>query len=95
MSELGGTSDPRSLVPGDPDAVAADAVTLRGRAKSAGEAGDGLRLIDIGAWTGVAADRFRERFASEPGRWFTAADALQAGAGALDDYAMTPSGCRP
>ncbi|BBH66684.1 hypothetical protein ACTI_33690 [Actinoplanes sp. OR16] len=89
MTELGRTSDPRSLVPGDPDAVSGAAAVLRRRASSAGEAGEGLRAIDTGAWTGAAAVRFREKFAYEPGRWFTAADAMQAGAGALDDYAAT------
>ncbi|MEU4564356.1 putative T7SS-secreted protein [Actinoplanes sp. NPDC023936] len=89
MSELGRTSDPRMLVPGDPEAVSADAAALRGRAKSAGDAGNGLRSIDTGAWTGAAAARFRDKFGYEPGRWFTAADAMQAGAGALDDYAAT------
>ncbi|MEU8242045.1 putative T7SS-secreted protein [Actinoplanes missouriensis] len=89
MSELGRTSDPRALVPGDPDAVSAGAAALRRRAKSAGDAGDGLRSIDTGAWTGAAAVRFQERFSYEPGRWFTAADAMQAGAGVLDDYVAT------
>jgi type VII secretion system ESX-1 substrate len=53
MAELGGTHDPRALVPGDPDAIAENARALRGRAKSAGDAGDGLRAIDTGAWSGA------------------------------------------
>jgi hypothetical protein len=89
MTELGATSDPRALVPGDPDAVAAKADLLRARAADAGSAGQGLRRIDTGSWTGPAAERFHDRFAYEPGRWFTAADALQAAAGALDDYVST------
>jgi hypothetical protein len=89
MAELGETQSPRALVPGDPDAVAENAVALRARAKVAGDAGDGLRSIDTGAWTGAAAERFHEKFSYEPGKWFTAADAMQAGAGALDDYVAT------
>src|SRR4051812_1716724 len=89
MAELGETGDPRVLVPGDPDAIAANAVALRQRAADAGNAGDGLRSIDAGAWTGPAAERFHDKFSYEPGRWFTAADAMQAGAGGLDDYAAT------
>jgi len=89
MAELGETGDPRVLVPGDPDAIAANAVALRQRAADAGGAGDGLRSIDTGAWTGPAAERFHDKFSYEPGRWFTAADAMQAGAGALDDYVAT------
>ena len=89
MAELGGTHDPRALVPGDADAVADNARVLRARAQAAGDAGDGLRSIDTGAWYGPAAQRFHEKFSYEPGRWFTAGDAMQAGAGALDDYAGT------
>ncbi|MFI5897669.1 WXG100 family type VII secretion target [Actinoplanes sp. NPDC051513] len=89
MAELGDTDDPRALIPGDPDAIAANAVALRGRATDAGNAGDGLRSIDTGAWTGPAAERFHDKFSYEPGRWFTAADAMQAGAGGLDDYVAT------
>ncbi|MET3424134.1 hypothetical protein BJ973_003346 [Actinoplanes tereljensis] len=76
-------------MPGDPDAIVQNAVALRDRAGDAGAAGDGLRKIDSGSWTGAAAERFHEKFSYEPGRWFTAADAMQAGAGALDDYAAT------
>jgi hypothetical protein len=89
MAELGQTEDPRALVPGDPDAVAENAAALRARAKAAGDAGDGLRSIDTGAWSGAAAERFHEKFSYEPGKWFTAADAMQAGAGSLDDYVGT------
>jgi hypothetical protein len=89
MAELGETDDPRVLIPGDPDAIAANAVALRQRAANAGNAGDGLRSIDTGAWTGPAAERFHDKFSYEPGRWFTAADAMQAGAGGLDDYVAT------
>jgi hypothetical protein len=89
MAELGETDDARALVPGDPDAIAANGVALRQRAADAGNAGDGLRSIDTGAWTGPAAERFHDKFSYEPGRWFTAADAMQAGAGGLDDYVAT------
>src|SRR6266511_5737016 len=89
MAELGETQDARALVPGDPDAIAENAAALRARAKAAGDAGDGLRSIDTGSWSGAAAQRFHEKFSYEPGKWFTAADAMQAGAGSLDDYVST------
>jgi hypothetical protein len=76
-------------VPGDPNAIAENAVALRSRAKAAGDAGEGLRAVDTGAWSGAAAERFHEKFSYEPGKWFTAADAMQAGGGALDDYVAT------
>ncbi len=89
MAELGDTNDPLALVPGDSDAIAANAVALRQRAAAAGGAGEGLRSIDTGAWTGPAAEQFHDKFSYEPGRWFNAADAMEAGAGALDEYAAT------
>jgi hypothetical protein len=89
MAELGETHDPRALIPGDPDAIAANAGSLRDRARDAADAGDGLRKIDSGSWTGAAAQKFHEKFSYEPGRWFTAGDAMQGGAGALDDYVAT------
>lgn len=89
MAELGQTRNPRELVPGDPDAIEENARVLRTRAASTDDAGEGLRAIDTGSWEGPAARAFHDKFSYEPGKWFTAADALQAGAGALGDYTAT------
>jgi hypothetical protein len=89
MAELGEAHDPRELVPGDAPVIAGNARELRARAKVTWDAGVGLRAIDTGAWSGPAAERFHEKFSYEPGRWFTAGDAMQAAAGMLDDYAAT------
>lgn len=62
---------------------------LRARARSAEHAADGLRAIDTGSWQGAAARAFHEKFSYEPGKWLTAADCLDAGANALDNYADT------
>jgi hypothetical protein len=62
-------SEVRALITGDPDAVAGRADVLRDRAGQAGEAGEGLRRIDTGSWTGTAATRFQERLAPEKPSW--------------------------
>lgn len=89
MAELGETDDPTQLVPGKPEAIEENARVLRARASEAGGAADGLKAIDTGSWSGPAAAAFHDKFSYEPGKWYTAADSLQAAAGALDDYAST------
>lgn len=51
------------------------------------KAGDGLVDIDTGAWTGQAADDFRDKFSYEPNKWYLAADSLATAADALNTYA--------
>lgn len=87
MAELGETTDPRELVEGDPAAVDRNVQTLRTRGERAGEAADGLLSIDTGAWTGEAADAFHDSFEPKPKQWNAAADALDAAATTLGEYA--------
>jgi hypothetical protein len=89
MTELGQTRDPVQLVPGDPAAVGANAQLLQARAGHAEQAGEGLVDIDTGAWTGAAADAFRDKFSYEPNKWYAAANALATAADALTTYAHT------
>lgn len=89
MAELGETQDPRELIPGRPEVIEENARVLGARAEDAGRAAEGLQAIDTGSWKGPAAGAFQDRFSYEPSRWFTAADSLEAGAGALDGYAAT------
>lgn len=87
MAELGQTHDPRALVPGDPTAVRANVAALKARLDHVEKAGDGLVNIDTGAWTGPAADDFRDKFSYEPNKWYLAADSLATAADALNTYA--------
>jgi hypothetical protein len=89
VAELGDTQDPKELIPGNSEAIEENARVLQARAERAGHAADGLQAIDTGAWEGPAATAFHEKFSYEPGKWFTASDALQAAAGTLEDYATT------
>lgn len=88
-SELGQTRDPIALVPGNPSAVRQSAVTMMRSATALSATGDGLKKIDDGGWIGQAADRFREVFDAEPGRWVTAGDAFTGASEALVGYACT------
>jgi uncharacterized protein YukE len=87
MAELGQTRDPRALVPGDPAAIRANAGALQARSDHVEKAGDGLVDIDTGAWTGQAAEDFRDKFSYEPNKWYLAADSLATAADALNTYA--------
>src|SRR5918911_555288 len=89
MTELGQTSDPLQLIPGDPAAIRGNAQVLQARSGHAEQAGDGLVGIDTGAWTGAAADAFRDKFSYEPNKWYAAADSLATAADALTGYADT------
>ncbi|WP_216211176.1 putative T7SS-secreted protein [Amycolatopsis aidingensis] len=89
MAELGHTSDPTALIPGNPEAIEENVIAVRGRGRSLEAAGGGLGLIDTGAWEGDAGTRFREKFSYEPPKWLRAADAFEATAAALEGYADT------
>ncbi|WIX76659.1 hypothetical protein QRX50_35150 [Amycolatopsis carbonis] len=89
MAELGETQDPAALIPGKPEAIEENARVLQARAGEAGNAADGLKAIDTGAWQGPAASAFHDKFSYEPGKWYAAADSLQAASGALNDHAST------
>lgn len=89
MAELGESQDPQQLVPGKPEAIEENSRVLWARATQAADAAQGLRAIDTGAWEGPGAQAFHDKFSYEPGKWFAAADSLQAAASALDSYSAT------
>jgi uncharacterized protein YukE len=87
MAEIGQTHDPKALIPGDPAAIRANAGVLQARSDHVEKAGDGLADIDTGAWTGQAAEDFRDKFSYEPNKWYLAAGSLGTAADALNTYA--------
>jgi len=90
MAELGETSDPIVLVPGNVSAVVSRMYDLGDYATSLGEAGSGLTCIDTREhWQGDAAEAFRERYQGEPKRWVVAGDCFADTASALDSYSWT------
>lgn len=92
MAELGETSDPVQLVPGNVPAVTARMYDLGDYARSLDEAGQGLSRIDTReCWQGDAGEAFRERYRGEPKRWVVAGECFAATAKALDSYSWTLS----
>jgi hypothetical protein len=87
MAELGQTTDPKALIPGDPPAVFENARVLHERAKTAHAVSDELRRIDTGAWRGPASNKFHEDHQTEVPRWGQAGDSLDNAALALTDFA--------
>lgn len=90
MAELGQSSDPRALVPGDADAVRDTIRQLTVYGDALHNAGAGLRRIDTTEdWSGQAADAFRAFFHGQPSRWLDAGDAFHDASSALDGYVST------
>ncbi|MEV4056203.1 putative T7SS-secreted protein [Amycolatopsis sp. NPDC049688] len=88
--ELGETSDPEELVPGDAGAVTSTLNAMRAYGDALHEAGEGLRKIDTSeGWTGPAGDAFRAAFDGQPGKWLEAGDCFHQAATALEAYAST------
>jgi hypothetical protein len=75
------------VVEGDPEAIAESGRTYGRIAALAAEAGDGIRGIHSGSWSGTSGDRFRERLAALPPRLDTAERAFAQVAQALTAFA--------
>jgi Putative T7SS secretion signal domain len=89
-AELGQTSDLTVLVPGNVNAIRQAEQTMRVYGDALHAAGNGLKAISTGeGWTGEAADRFRDLFHAQPGKWLDAGDCFHSAAAALDAYATT------
>lgn len=90
MAELGETSDPKSLVPGDTSSVDKTAWSMTVYGDLLHEAGAGLQRIDTTeGWSGEAADQFRSAFDGEPTKWMEAGDCFHASSKALKTYTST------
>ncbi|MGH3494250.1 MAG: putative T7SS-secreted protein [Sciscionella sp.] len=87
VAQLGQTSDPKALIPGDPEAIANDLRELVGGIGKTAGIGDDLNGVDPAGWTGHASDAFRREFGAQPPHWFQAADGLADGGNALAGYA--------
>ena len=87
VSQLGQTSSPVDLIPGDPASITAVAGKLLAYANLLTEAGNGLEVIDTeSGWQGAAADGFRAKFKGQPSAWQQAGSCFLSAAKALDAY---------
>ncbi|WP_326522470.1 putative T7SS-secreted protein [Cellulomonas alba] len=73
----------------DPSQLSSAAEDLRRQASSYTDVGTLLRALELGTWTGHAAEIYRERITHEPDRWFDAAQTLLDVATTLDVHADT------
>ncbi|HEY3690469.1 MAG TPA: NucA/NucB deoxyribonuclease domain-containing protein [Pseudonocardiaceae bacterium] len=89
MAELGDTTDPKALVPGEAVEIRKSTVHLTAFGDAMVRVGDGFKRLDTGGWTGPAADAYHQRTHAEPTRWLTAGDSFHAAAGAINRYATT------
>lgn len=89
MAELGQTSDPKELVPGDAAAVTGTADALRARARTMEDVAADLAGVRIPDWEGPASSAFWEDFSPEAGNWKLGRDAMTTAAGALDAHASS------
>jgi uncharacterized protein YukE len=86
-AELGSTSDPVALIPGDPAAVRADAAVLTTRSTELDEAADALADVRTPGWEGSAADAYTGVMDRQPRSWRRTADALTSAATELTAFA--------
>ncbi|MCA1229402.1 putative T7SS-secreted protein [Saccharopolyspora sp. 6M] len=86
MPELGETTDPHALIPGNPETVRGEIALCNRYAAGLGRAGDALKLLDTTDWKGDAADAFHDAFDRHPLDWLNAADAFRDHADVLTGY---------
>lgn len=88
MTELGQTRDPVALIPGSVSAARAAATDWRQKSVETGEVATALARVNVDdAWSGSAADAFREKYSGIPTKWSDASKHLSAAANALDTFA--------
>lgn len=88
MSVLGQTRDPVALIPGSVGVAREAAADWRQKSVEAGQVADALARVNVDdAWSGTAADAFREKYDGVPTKWSDASTQLGAAANALDIFA--------
>ncbi|MGW2642233.1 putative T7SS-secreted protein [Streptomyces sp. NPDC001348] len=88
-TELGSTTDPKELIPGDTGKLATLASTLTSWSKKFDKIGDGLRDVKIPGWRGQASDAFWPTLTKEKNNWYLASDAMSGAADAVTSYSST------
>ena len=78
---------PDFTIKGNPSGVRSRAATTRAKADSFMATGDALAKVTTDGWNSRAADRFRDKFDTEPERWREAGDGFVTAGSALEAYA--------
>jgi hypothetical protein len=85
-AELGQTTDPKELIPGEPEIIANDLRHLLANIEQVEGTGNDLSLIDPTQWVGSASDAFRAAFGEQPPLWTQAAEFLGQSGQSLADF---------
>ena len=88
-AELGSTTNPKDLIPGEPEAISNDLRGLVANIQKLAPISQGLGNIDPFGWVGKASDSFRDIFRQEPPKWEAAIETAGQSGQALADYADT------
>ncbi|MBB5938064.1 putative T7SS-secreted protein [Streptomyces zagrosensis] len=86
---LGETNNPKKLIYGSTDKLATTVSHLRDFQAAFERIGNGLKGLQSSGWQGEAAGAFRLKMTPEPKKWFTAADAFEMAAEAMDRFSDT------
>lgn len=78
---------PDFTIDGDPGAIQSRCATMRSKGTSFHDVADSLTKIKTDGWKGRAADKFRDKFDTQPDKWRQAGDGFIKAAGALEGYA--------
>lgn len=89
MASLGSTSDPKELIPGEPESVCGMADTLRTHAATMEDVALAFGAVRTPEWEGFAGLEFWGHFSPEKGQWNLSRDYLTSAAQALDNHAST------
>lgn len=78
---------PDFTIEGSPSGIRGRVATMRSKAHEFVATGDALARITTDGWNSRAADRFREKFSTEPARWRASGEGFLTAASALEAYA--------
>lgn len=78
---------PDFTIKGNPGTVRSKAGEMRSKADVFTQTSDALSAISTGGWSGRAAERFLEKFSTEPDRWRESGNGFRGAASALEVYA--------
>jgi RHS repeat-associated protein len=85
--QLGETNDPKELVHGDAGALTSAGGKVAAFQQHFEQAGNGLKAVSVGDFTGESADAYHRDVNAEVPKWFAAADACGKAAKAFGDMA--------